>query len=188
MSGNSGDPIGVLTFGSEIGDAVAQEFSLVTHSQIALLANGQVVATTVPGLEAHDKLATLFLECGATTNKSSPREILLGEEHYFCSAGRFASLNGDGALGYLLLSSYERPLRALHGTQQILLLVSTLCIFLGTVIVWFLVRQATRPLRELHDSAEAVGKGDFSLPCRGESPGDECGELVFVFNQMTEKP
>ncbi len=51
--------------------------------------------------------------------------------------------------------------------------------------VWWLIRKITKPLRELHDSAEAVGKGDFS--CRVEvKSGDECGELAFVFNQMTE--
>jgi nitrogen fixation/metabolism regulation signal transduction histidine kinase len=41
------------------------------------------------------------------------------------------------------------------------------------------------PLRELRDSAEAVGRGDFSrrVPVRSR---DECGELAVVFNQMTE--
>ena len=113
------------------------------------------------------------------------KKVLLGDEHYFCSAGKFASLGEDGQLGYLLLSSYEKPLRDLHNTQQILLLVSLLGILVGTAMVWFLVRKVTQPLRVLRDSAEAVGRGDFSQRVEVHS-ADECGELAAVFNQMTE--
>ena len=55
----------------------------------------------------------------------------------------------------------------------------------GAAVVWFLVNKVTQPLRELRDSAEAVGRGDFSrrVPVRS---GDECGELAVAFNRMTE--
>ena len=184
--GNSGEPAGTLTFGSEIGDAAAQEFSLVTHSQIVLLANGHVIASSLRGPEISEACAEVFRQCAAGQGEQkSPRELLLEGEHYFCNAGKFESLSGDAALGYLLLSSYEQPLRALHGTQQMLMLVSAAAILLGTAIVWFLVRTATRPLRELRASAEAVGRGDFSRRVEVTSR-DECGELATVFNQMTE--
>jgi two-component system NtrC family sensor kinase len=110
---------------------------------------------------------------------------MLGDEHYFCWGGHFETLSGENNLGYLLLSSYEQPLRALQSTQQTLLLVSALCILAGTALVWFLVRKVTQPLRGLRDSAEAVGRGDFSRRVEVASR-DECGELATVFNQMTE--
>jgi len=46
------------------------------------------------------------------------------------------------------------------------------------------VGRVTQPLRDLRDTAEAVGRGDFSrrVEVRYE---DECGELARVFNQMT---
>ena len=66
-----------------------------------------------------------------------------------------------------------------------IVLVSVPGILLGTIIVWFLVRKVTRPLRALSESAEAVGKGDFSRRVEVTSR-DECGELAAVFNQMTE--
>jgi len=185
VQGNDGELIGVLTFGTEIGDAVAHEFSLVTRSQIALLADGHVVASTVPVLETHDQLTSLFLQCSGVTNAAAPRQIQIGDEHYFCAAGHFSSLAADSGLGYLLLSSYEQPLRAFQATQQLLLWVSSLCIVSGVVIVWFAVRKTTRPLRDLRDSAEAVGRGDFSRSVEVTS-SDECGELACVFNQMTE--
>jgi signal transduction histidine kinase/ActR/RegA family two-component response regulator len=179
---------GVLTFGTEIGDNVAQEFSLVTQSKIVLLANGRVIASTVPGAEYQEPLARLFRDfvtSSAEPFSGRPREILVGDEHYFYSGGQFASLSGDHNLGYLLLSSYEQPLRALHQTQQTLMMLSLAGIVLGAAVVWFLVRKVTAPLRALRDSAEAVGQGDFSRRVQVNS-SDECGELATVFNRMTQ--
>lgn len=94
-------------------------------------------------------------------------------------------MNAEDKPGYLLLSSYEEQLRDLQSNQQTLIFESTLAILLGVVAVWYLVGRATEPVRQLRDSAEAVGKGDFSRRVEVRS-GDECGELAWVFNQMTE--
>jgi two-component system NtrC family sensor kinase len=51
--------------------------------------------------------------------------------------------------------------------------------------MWVLIRKITKPLRKLRDSAEAVGRGDFSSHVEVESK-DECGELAASFNRMTE--
>jgi signal transduction histidine kinase/ActR/RegA family two-component response regulator len=180
--------IGAITFGSEIGEADFEEFSALTQSKIVVLAGGQVIASTVPREQQHPDFAELFRQRAAGGSQSEStgplREIKLGDEHYFCSAGTFTSLSGDNNLGYLLLCSYEQPLRALHTTQQMLLLVCGLCILAGTGVVWFLVGKLTEPLRALRDSAEAVGRGDFSQRVEVAS-GDECGELAEVFNRMT---
>jgi two-component system NtrC family sensor kinase len=65
-----------------------------------------------------------------------------------------------------------------------ILIISLLAILSGVVTVGLLVSKVTRPLSELRDSAEAVGRGDFTarVPVRSQ---DECGELAKVFNQMT---
>jgi two-component system, NtrC family, sensor kinase len=179
--------IGALTFGSEIGVSAAKELRDVTQCQIVLMANGKVTASTVAGPELHEQFGSLFKEYldGRKRSLAPMKKILIGDEHYFCAAGKFTCLNADGNLGYLLLFSYEQPLRALHKTQQLLLLVCTLGIILGTIIVWLFIRAATRPLRELRNSAEAVGRGDFSRRVEVYSR-DECGELADVFNHMTE--
>jgi len=98
--------------------------------------------------------------------------------------GELGEAGRGPALGYVLLSSYEKPLRALQTTQTIFLWIQLAGISLGTLLVWLLVRRVTRPLRELRDSAEAVGRGDFSRRVEVASQ-DECGELAKVFNQMT---
>ena len=187
----SGELIGALTLGTEIGKPVANELSGVTHCEIALLANGIVTATSsrVAAPEMGHDFTRLFQELSAEVSRNgggpAVREVRIEGEHYFCSAGRFVSLNDTDTLGYLLLSSYEQPLHALQTTRQIIISASLVAILLGSLVVWFLVRKVTEPLRELRHSAEAVGQGDFSRRIEVRSQ-DECGELARVFNQMTE--
>jgi signal transduction histidine kinase len=190
VTGIGGHLIGAITFGSEIGNATVEEFSLLNENEIMLLANGRVVASTLPGPEMHDQVVRLYNEFTSGGRRAGPRATIknlsLGDRHYYYSAGVFDSLGRDAKLGYVLLSSYDAPLRALQSTRQMLLIVSAVGILLGTAIVWFLVRKTTQPLRVLSESAEAVGKGDFSrrVPV---TTRDECGELAAVFNQMTER-
>ncbi len=180
--------IGALTFGLEIGDAEAQKFSRLTHSQIALLAGGRVIASTLLDADANAQFMNLFANSPSSNMTGDSlgglKQIVLNPQHYFGMAGRFESLSGDKTLGYVLLSSYEQSLLALQTTQQVLVGVSLCAVSLGAAVVWLLVSRVTRPLRELHDSVEAVGRGDFTrrVPVRSR---DECGELATVFNQMT---
>jgi len=185
-----GGLIGALVFGSEIGNADAQEFSQLTpQTQIALLAGGHVVASTLSNAGVTADLAGLFQESLMTGAGNNPASILKqipsGNGHYFYIAGRFSSLSGDNTLGYVLLSSYEDSLLALQKTQAWLLGVSSCAILFGAVVVWLLVNKVTQPLRELRDGAEAVGRGDLSRRVPVHSK-DECGELAVAFNRMTE--
>ena len=111
--GLSGGVVGAITFGTEIGEAVAREFSSVSRSQIAFLANGRVIASTVPGADTQAEFSSLFSECAAgAPHLDKPggiKKVRLGEEHYFCSAGQFTSASGDTGLGYLLLCFYIVP-------------------------------------------------------------------------------
>jgi len=188
VSVSSGALLGALTLGSEIRSDEVQEFSARNGCPIVVLANGQVIVSTVSDPDPRQSFAALFDEgCAAppASGLSAPiQKALLGGEHYFCSAGRFDSLSSDGKLGYLLFWSYEESLRGLRKTQQSLQSASATAIMLSVVVIWLLVRKLTAPLRALSVSAEAVGKGDFSQRVQVNSR-DECGELAAAFNQMT---
>ncbi len=193
VTGVSGTLIGALTFGSELDATAVQEFRLLTHSQVVLLTGGQVIASTLESPEAIAQFSDLFNEIGRGSNAAPMRldengavkSVVLGGKHYFCSGGRFNSLGGNGTLGYLLLSSYEQSWQALQTTKELLLQLSLAAILAGATVVWLFVRKVTAPLRELRDSAEAVGCGDFSRHVEARSR-DECGELTCAFNQMTQ--
>jgi signal transduction histidine kinase len=179
---------GALVFASEIGEPTVQQFTHVSHSLVALLAGGRVLVSTLRGNDVRPSLASLFHQSvadGSAPGIGAPKKALLAGQHYFCSAGRFESLSHDGQLGYLLLNSYEQPWQALQATRQRLILGSALGILAAAGIVWVLIRKVTQPLRNLRDSAEAVGRGDFSRRVPVVSR-DECGQLATVFNRMTE--
>ncbi|HEU5395980.1 MAG TPA: ATP-binding protein, partial [Verrucomicrobiae bacterium] len=179
--------IGALAIGSEIGNADAREFSQLTHAEIALVAGGNIAASTLSGRGTDQPIIDFFRNFQAPPVHSAPdvKQMLFDGRHYFAIAGKFDSLSSDESSGYVLLSSYEASLGTLQTTQQVLLGASASAILLGAAVVWLLINRITRPLRELRDSAEAVGRGDYShrVPVRSQ---DECGELAAVFNDMTQ--
>ncbi|HVV01973.1 MAG TPA: hybrid sensor histidine kinase/response regulator [Verrucomicrobiae bacterium] len=179
--------VGALAVGSEVGNGTAEEWADITQCQIALIAGGRVVASTLGKPELNPRLLEIFNGGSSVhTAREQLKGALLDGEHYYCSTGKFNSVDPARAdFGWVLLSSYEQPLQALRQTQQVLVAISSAGILGGIFIVWLLIRKVTQPLRALRDSAEAVGKGDFSCKVEVKS-GDECGELAFVFNQMTE--
>ncbi|HEX4645351.1 MAG TPA: HAMP domain-containing protein, partial [Verrucomicrobiae bacterium] len=71
-----------------------------------------------------------------------------------------------------------------HAAENTLLMASLCVIALAAGGLWFWLGKITKPLRELRDSAEAVGRGDFSRRVETASR-DECGQLAAAFNQMT---
>jgi signal transduction histidine kinase/ActR/RegA family two-component response regulator len=176
--------VGAITFGIE--NSMAQEFKRGTLNDLTLIADGKVVTSTLEKPALYPALASKFTQLsapGGQTGRLELQEIKLDDEHYLCTAGFLDAPKQEHQFGYLILSSYEKPLQALQATQRMILLVSSLAIVFGTAVVCFFVQRVTRPLRELRDSAEAVGKGDFSRRVEVRSP-DECGELAHVFNQM----
>jgi len=74
----------------------------------------------------------------------------------------------------------------MQNTRRTLWILSLSGILIGSFLVAMMIRTITSPLRQLRDSAEAVGHGDFSRRVEVYS-NDECGELAEVFNGMTEK-
>lgn len=179
--------IGALALGSELGDAAAQEFSKLAQSQIALVADGHIIASTLPGLDVNAQFNGIFKNAMSTSDEPTAniKPIVLNGVHYYCTAARFESLAGDKNLGYVLLSSREQSLMEKSAAQRVLAIVSFFAILFGALAAWFFINKATEPLRELRQGAEAVGHGDFNRRVPVNSR-DECGQLASVFNQMTE--
>jgi len=182
--------LGVLTFGTEIGQPEAADLSQTTRCGVVLLAENSVAAASLQQDDLFQQCVALFGAVSRITSAPSAQaerpveQITLPEHHFLGLVGTFASLSGDPGLGYVLLYPQEPALRDLQATRRTIVWVSFVGILLSTAIIWWLVRRVTRPLRQLRDSAEAVGRGDFSRRVEVNS-GDECGELAGVFNQMT---
>src|SRR5258706_2322632 len=90
---------GALALGSELGDATLQTFSKLTQGQVALLANGHVIASTLPGSDANAQFLGAFKGAMPVNDNADPaaniKPVVLNGVHYYSIAGRFKSLAGD---------------------------------------------------------------------------------------------
>jgi len=178
--------LGALVVGLELSEATARALKS-PNSQIAFVANDKVIASTFGDVSLNPDLLREYCRLSAPASLYDAAQdfsLILQGNHYAALLGPLPRLIGQRGAGYLMLSSYEQSWKAFQQTQRVLLLFSFSGLALGAVIVWLLVRRATAPLRQLRDSAEAVGRGDFSRRIDIQSK-DELGELAAVFNQMT---
>ncbi len=180
--------IGALTTAREMGRDVLTEFGQLTRSEIVLLAGGRITAATLDVADLVGQLAPVLERRDPSgRSRNNPAEavtVTINGQHYMGLSGGLAGATADAGLRYVLLSSFERPLASLQAAQRALLWTQAAVILAGVVIVALVVRRVSRPLRDLRDTAEAVGRGDFSRWVEVQSE-DECGELAVVFNQMT---
>jgi PAS domain S-box-containing protein len=173
---------GVLTIGLNFGNTSLQELKSLTRADIAIFSGNHVSATTMlhelPGAVRGDE------ERGNEPGPGGVFPLVVDGEHFFALSGDYASATDRPGFRYLLMSSYEARLQELRGMRYVLGSVSLIGILISSVCVWWLIRRITQPLRVLRDSAEAVGRGDFSRKVERFS-NDECGELAGTFNHMT---
>jgi two-component system, NtrC family, sensor kinase len=179
--------LGALIFGLELTDSVARQFN-IPNSEIAFIARNRVAASTFSSRATDVDLLSKYRRLTAPASGARQAEdldLILERKHFVALYSRFPRFYGYGDAQYLLLSSYEQPWQSFRDNQRDLLLFSALGILVSTTIVWLVVRRVTEPLRQLRDSAEAIGRGDFSKRIEIQ-PGDELGELAAVFNQTAQ--
>ena len=149
-------------------------------TEVFVVSNGQVVVSTLTGNWTLDQLPRIPMRESAT----EVGEAVLNDEHFLAIGGEFGRVTQDQGFEFILVSSYEAQLATLRRARLTLIGLSLAGIAISSIVVWIFVRRITAPLRSLRDSAEAVGRGDFSRKIEQFS-NDECGELAVAFNQMT---
>jgi signal transduction histidine kinase/ActR/RegA family two-component response regulator len=185
--GQTDEPVGALTLAVRIQVSAVQELAQITQTNIILVGDHQVIASTLTGAEPV-ALAQIAADAQAGNPGKGqfirPEPVLLNGEHYLSLTNTYDQAGSRRGFRYVLLFAFEPSLRAVADTRQTLIAISTAGILLSGLIVWFFVRRFTQPIRELRDSAEAVGRGDFSRRI-GRFANDECGDLAAAFNRMT---
>jgi signal transduction histidine kinase len=182
----NGSLLGALVVGLELDESLARQLKS-PNSHIAFVGNDKVIASTFGDDSLNPVLLREYRRLSMPAPPGSDAQdfsLTLQGNHYAALLAPLPHLIGPPNAGHLMLYSYEESWKAFAQTQRGLLLFSLAGLVVGSVIVWLLVRRVTEPLRQLRDSAEAVGRGDFSRRMDIQSK-DELGELAAVFNQMT---
>ena len=185
VTNEGGAVLGVLTAGVRLGADAFRELRL-PHTEVLLVIGGRLAASSLErpsgGRDALQRLAERVVAPETEGGRSFSVEV--NDEHFLAVAGDYQGRRARAGVHYVLLSSTEPRLRALEETRRTLLGLSLAGIVLSVMVVSWLVRRVTRPLRELNESAEAVGRGDFSRKIERFS-NDEVGDLAQEFNRMT---
>jgi two-component system, NtrC family, sensor kinase len=181
-----GPVIGALVVAIHINEATVKELKL-PRTEILLAVNHQVAVSTVAGSELPQ---LLLQEVSAPAERTGPdrgqnvQRIIVTGEHFMARAGEIDGAGpAQAGVRYVMFSSYEQRLRALEEIRRTLVGLSAAGILVSAFVVSWFVQRITRPLRALRDSAEAVGRGDFSHRIE-HFANDECGDLAETFNDM----
>jgi len=179
--------VGVLVAGAQLGENALQQLK-PPKTEIVLLANDNVIASTLRGPATR---AAVLRWASSAKDFETPaadgpevREAVFNGEHCLALMGDYGRTPWSPGFRFVLVSSYEQRREALETTRSRVLGLSLAGIIASALVVWFFIRRVTQPLRELQQSAEAVGRGDFSRRIERFS-NDEFGELAVTFNQMT---
>jgi len=158
------------------------ELGRLTGAEILLIADSTITASSLRASEVPAIPPALVQSAAAGRRNILPVEM--HQEHYFALTDHYERSEPLHGFRYAILSSYEARLEKLAQTRATLLAVGLVGVLLSGLAVWFLIRRITRPLVELRDNAEAVGRGDFTRRITAFS-NDECGAVAVAFNDMT---
>jgi signal transduction histidine kinase len=162
--------LGTATFGQRLDESTVQNLKRITNAEIVLTGPGGVLVSTLSN---------------AAVPQEQAGEVLLDGVHYLARAGAYEAVSPHRGLHYTLLISVEASLAMREDMNRLVVSISLAGIVLSALAVWYFTRRSMRPLQGLRDSAEAIGRGDFTRRIERYS-NDEVGDLAQAFNRMTD--
>lgn len=172
--------VGAVAVGYEINDQVANDVSRIAASEVAILCQGKLVASTLN----QDQAKEFAVEAWPQSGPDSHTDLKLGDETFVASS---IILNpGEApAVTMVVMKSYDQASAFLNELRRLLIGVGVGAVLLGSILVYVTARTFTRPLEKLVEGVRALGKGDFAFPVQAQGAG-EVAELTNAFTRMRD--
>jgi signal transduction histidine kinase len=176
--------LGRLSIGFFVDDAVASRLRELTGSEVAFIADGRVLASSLPA-DRRSGLEALITAAGQST-------IQLGGEEFLALARpmEIAGRTTAGRTTTIVMGSRTERLQVLRTLRAGLGGILVLTILLATVLSYFVARTVTRPLAAVTNAMrEAAATGDLSrkVTVRSRAWDDEDARLLAAaFNTLTD--
>ena len=175
--------LGTLTLGYELDDAVARELADVTHSDVNLIVNHRLAASSFPAAQRAQVTGTLLdwappsPEWVALTDHATRSEYVAGA----FQVAPDGSLDGTARL--LLFQDWAPTQRVLDGLRMRLFIVGLIVFGLALAGGFMMGGRVGRPLDEVAEAAAAIATGDWGrqVPVRGVG---EAAAMATAFNAM----
>jgi signal transduction histidine kinase len=177
-AGNNQRQVGIIAVGYQIDSSVAAQLSLASGSQIALVTDDQIIATTLSAPE--EKVLAQMQADWAGSSKS--RELALGASSYQAANVLLHAGPPADVRSYVLMS-LEPANAFLRRLNRTIILLGVSAIVLAGLLLSFVSRTITHPLDNLVAGVRALAGGDYvySINPRGSSEVAELGE---AFSKM----
>jgi signal transduction histidine kinase len=187
VAAETGQIVGALTAAQAISERELSDLSKLSRADIVLAREGRSLMSSFTEVDGAS-LTHLIGESDGTAAPPNPLELLVNGQplRFLVAAGDYGERRTEGpgsGFRYLLLYSFEPTLVALQDTERNLAGLAGLGVLTSGLIVWYSTRRAIRPLQQLRNAAEIVGRGDFSKRQKVYA-NDEFGDLAEAFNQM----
>ncbi|MCA0971951.1 HAMP domain-containing protein [Halobacillus litoralis] len=138
-----------------------------------------------------------------TSNRRPGRDLRLGEqvpsslyeekESTISLDGRTAFiisepiLNNEETVGYVVLVQYKSVLAESNQEYRLLFILLLTLGLLGWLVIYYLTKQLTKPLKETVEAARKVSKGEYEVTITQHPKEKELAELTETFQDMAEK-
>lgn len=170
--------LGAVAMGYEVDERLAREVSHIAGSEVSIAYGDSAIVTTLhPSEESELNTARRSASIGA-----APTEITLAGERFIAS-----TLNLDAppnpAVRLIVLKSYDQAALFLDRLNRLVLGLGVAGVALGSVLIYVLCLNFTRPLENLAAGVRALEAGDFSFPLESHS-SDEVGVVTKAFGAM----
>lgn len=168
---------GVVIAGSRVDVAALQTLKKVAGLDLALVAHGHLVASTLPAAEEGELVSRWFSLAGRP-----PKQTPLGADYWVRTTP--VSAADRPTAEFVLIASYAEERAFVRRMRSSLLAVVAVILAASLVAAFTIARGITTPLRALARAARRIGGGELDSEVRIASR-DELGELGDAFNEMT---
>jgi signal transduction histidine kinase len=164
-----------------IDQHVAQDLSNIAAGEVAFRIGDRLVATTLVGPQRGEVAAQLLTQ--SVGSSGQPQEIQLGSERYLAATVRLSEQDDNAAVYLTVFKSFDKASAFLRQLNSVLGGLGLLSVLAGSVLVFFISDNFTRPLANLVGGVRALGSGDFDYPLE-QTGGDEVAEVTGAFTRM----
>jgi signal transduction histidine kinase len=177
-SATEGGVLGVLAIGYEVDEHLAREVSRIADSEVSITYGGSAIVST---LRPTQESAMAAVRRG-TKLTVTPAQIVLDGERFIASTLDLDS-STPPAVRLTVLKSYDQAAAFLDRLTRLVLGLGIAAVILGSVVLYFICLNFTRPLENLAAGVKALQAGDFRFPLESRSD-DEVGVVTNAFGAM----
>jgi signal transduction histidine kinase len=168
-------PSSTVIVGQELDERSLRDLGHLLSSEVALRYSGRTVVSTLDSYRASELNSQL-------RSRSSPDQIILGDQRYFASSVALIPGQPDGA-SLIVFRSDADTMAFLQRINHLLLRLGVFAVVAGGLLAFLISSTITEPLAWLVQGVKALEEGDyeFHLHLRG---GGEVAEVTRAFDRM----